>query len=910
MDASLGNLLGDEDNEWVMDFLVNSKFQWLVTTLNLCQPGRTDENKKRKPTAPQMEACTPNLVQTIKEFNPHIVVALGGDVLKWLWPKDRGEAPSITRARSTPVKAGGRWLVTSFDPELHGRWIRSNGREGQDLTEEYIRLFTQLHDILNGSFVQKAVEFTVIRTWQESIQVADFFDRVNVKTVYFDTEETTWLPFGNKPVRPHKEDPEGTEDERLTMHHPGATLLMVGLTGIYRDLDGSRMYSTYCFLPTAFYTDGGTKALMRIFSGRQLEAWNSLHDCQSIEIFQKLNLFPVCTGPGRNIPGCQVGDGMLKRALPDQSRTGNGLKPTAQDLLSAPDWALQLDQMKASVRTQRLKRKEPGMVHMGMFPIEEITCPYNANDTYQNARLVEEKLTEENLGKDFPWLVYNMLIEGYPWILEMQRNGVPAQQHLFEEHLDELEKKETKLLKLLRSVPEVIRAEAQSGKEFNIRSPIFYKALILEFLGVPNGAGENVIPDTFPVTECGRLGSDKDVIGDLAGEIFGSEVPWEDKTRIQRFFTRVMEWRKVGDDYSRIIGLFNYIVNDRIHTSFRMIASHTEMGDDTGAGEADGGARSGRSSTSPNLQNKTPRWNFLFQSKPGLVWVKGDYGRIELAWIAWNCKDPLMMQWAMEGRDQHVARGATLWSYNTGRDISEFEELTKAEKAPWRKLGKTQNFAIIYLQEPTTTSAINNIPLTDVMAGLAAADEMHPRIREAKMKLFEDCQAGRIIRTTFGRCRSQYLKTKRGELNWTKTSMNAEAWVSLDPDVSNRRNPDNLSIFRSLWNSQAAQSDASDTAYAMGSYIHKRIQGRNWLDPNKVKAMAWEHDCLGWEIPEDYVDEAVPELYKQMRDLSILPIKFGLPLPVDFKVGRIPFECEPEEYDKYPNTLRPYKVKE
>jgi hypothetical protein len=131
--------------------------------------------------------------------------------------------------------------------------------------------------------------------------------------------------------------------------------------------------------------------------------------------------------------------------------------------------------------------------------------------------------------------------------------------------------------------------------------------------------------------------------------------------------------------------------------------------------------------------------------------------------------------------------------------------------------------------------------------------------------------------------------------------------VSWDPDISNRRNPDNLAIFRSLFNSRAAQSDASDTAYAMGSYIHRKIQGRNWLDPNKVKPINWEHDCLVYEMPEDYVEIAVPAIIEQMRDLSILPIKFGLPLPVEAKVGRIPFECEPEDYDKYPNTLRVWK---
>lgn len=903
-EAKAGKLLVDPGIDWLLDYLAMSQFEWRVTAINKGYPGKQKDGKKdAKATVSQAGVCTDTfLVPLLKQFKPHVIVALGGEVLGHLWPKKRGEAPSIAKARVTPVQVAGMWLVSTYDPKMHGYWLQDD-RKGSDLTEEYIRCFQQIHDLLDGTYRQAKVEWSMVDDLPGLQVLRDELDRLGVKRNYLDVEDDSWL--GSK-VRPHDIDPDGVLPEKLTIYHPNNRLLVIGITAVVADwITGKPTYKTYVILPGAWtppgqdtgITDSSRTVLIAIFQGRDVECWNTRYDVACLLHFTDIDL-----------RWHKLGDGFLAHGLPDQTKTGNRLKLVAQTRAHAPAWDIDLDQQKDMIAKRLRAEKIPPLVSMSMMPVE-VYAPYNANDTYWNAVLVEEKLSHDMANNpDFPWVVYNMLLWGLPWLIEMERNGIPADEELFWDAITTAQTRAKKLWDAFRTIPEVRRAEQASGKEFNIRSPIFYEALVKELYGVtatePPTLEEVAIgtmgyklvihvPPEFPRTDTGRLSSDKNTLQSMAGEVMGKVVPWEEKTRAQRLWTKVIEWRNLDDDATRLLGLFDYIVNDRIHSNFRILRSEVpghEQGTQ-GGGETEGGTVSGRFSTSPNIQNSWPRMRMLLRTKPGKVWVKGDYGRIELAWLAWNSQDPLFMQWAREELDQHWARGGALWGRVTGNPVDAFKDQDKATQKAWRSKGKTQNFATVYLEEARTTASKTGATVEEVIQELMLADELHPGIRQLKMEVFELCQAGKLIKTCFGRCRSAE--------GWRRTKLTAEQWVSPDPLIHQGRDHHNMTIYRSLWNTRAAQGDSSDTAFYMGAHIYRKINSGYWLHPAKVKPISFEHDCLCWEVDEDYLDEALPALYNEMRDLSILPIKFDLPLPVDMKYGRTPLELEQEDYHKY-----------
>ena len=862
---SLEGFLQDPYTDWVITYLNASKFEWAWTALNMCNPGLDKAGKKVKPKAGQVRECTREFfAPVLDEFDPDIVVAVGGEVLKSLWPADRGDPPPMSKARLMPVQDGGRWLLGIYDPRLHGQWFSSGGKDGQDLTDAYVQSFMLMHDLLAGSYKNDKVEWVIVKDHQELLNLVDRLASLAVQKIYLDVEDDSWLG----KARPHVEDPEGTLEEHLTVWHPGNKMLCLGVTVVIPGME--KRYETYVIVPSAWAPN--VRVLEQLWRYRHVECWNTKYDVQSIFALLGLNLFAGF---------CSFGDGFLVRGLPNQSKTGNSLKQTASDLLNIPVWDTELDNAVTRKRKELRKAKQPTLVSMGMLPME-VWLPYNANDTFQNARLVEEKLTVVQSDPDFPWIVHDMLIDGLETFCEMERNGLPVDMEVFDATLDEMAGEESRLYEQLRSLPEVSRAEEQSGRTFNIRSPLFYAELVKDIHGVPctepGFEGNVMVPRGFPRTDTNRLASDKVTLAVLAGEDYKAPIAWNDKTHAQRIWTLVMRWRSAGDDYTRLCGMYGYVVDGRIHATFRILKSERGEDDSADAGaEDDGGAISGRFSQTPNTTNVAPRARKIFRTPPGWLWFCPDYGRIELAWIAWNSQDPLMMEWARKELDQHRERGKALWGLSHG-PTEGFEYLELAEQDLWRSKGKTQNFATIYLEEPGTTAVKTLSSVDDVIADLVRADQLHPKIRELKMDVFERCNNSRLVKSCFGRC--------RGAEGWAKTNMTAEQWVSHDYENRRARNQtENMSLYRSIWNTRAAQADASDTTFYMTKEFFKRLKTGKWLDPAKIKLLNFVHDSPEMEIRADYLEEAAPEIIKHFKNLSILPVDFDLPLPVDAKFG-------------------------
>ena len=448
-DVEAGHLLAGDRLDWLSDFLEASEFEWAVTTLNRCWPGLKEDGKQRKPTADQQRACVNHLAATIAEFRPDVVVAMGAEVLKNLWPADRGDAPSINKARVTPIQHRGRWLCAAYDPILHGIWLASGGREQRDLTEEYIRTFELLHSICEDNYSAPVVEWRAVSALTELDDLGRRLDEAKCRRIYFDVEDNSWL---GKRVRPHEADPEGVLPEQLTIFHPDSRLLMVGVTAVLENWDsnGQPTYETYVILPSAWQGQTGRDALERVLRGgplvrRTVEAWNTKYDVQCLWRHTGIDL-----ADGHTV----LGDGMLLRGLPNQSVPGNGLKPTAQELLSVPDWTIGVDNAVSEARAQKRRAGLPALVSLEDLVLD-IVCEYNANDTYWNARLVETRLNSNMLDPGFPVRAYAALMDGLPYLCAMERNGLPVDAQAFAQEIETLVQRESQLLQRLRSVPEV-----------------------------------------------------------------------------------------------------------------------------------------------------------------------------------------------------------------------------------------------------------------------------------------------------------------------------------------------------------------------------------------------------------------------------------------------------------------------
>lgn len=872
----------DPSFEWLLDYLQECQFHWLLTCAVLCPPKTEGLGKESKFTPTQILHCATSYMPTlVHKYAPHAILTCGTEGLSVLWPASRGKVPSITKARIAPVRLdeipGTPWLLSTYNPRQHSMWLDSNGVRGQDLTEEYIRCFELLHKTLREGYVTPRPNWKLIQTCDDLRQLLMRCISYQVDEFTVDIEDKSWL---GRNLKVWQEDPDGVLPLQLTMHHPDNDIICLGIT-IPPKFTGVR--ETYCISPDELHGPNAEvflTLLEQLLTPRKWRAWNVIYEMVGLCLYLGIPIHK------------QVVDDFIKRGLRDQSLSQNDLKMTAMELLGVPNWEEEQDKHLELARKLKRAQGLPDLVCMADVP-REVNFDYNAHDTWANDRLEDEVYAADKLGDDFPWRAYNELIDGLPWLAQMELNGIPVDEGIFNQVLDELESEESRLLVEIRQHPNVQRAEAawttatqsKVPLTFNTRSPVFYKHLILEFYGQPDSLGNYYIPDNIPRTESGQISRSQETIAKFAGEDIKEYIPVEKKSDTQLFWHKVMRWKEAGDDFSKMMGIFDYVVEGRLHSRYRILKS--DIG--TAGGDADataGGTVSGRFSSSPNVQNikKTERFMRPFVAPPGWKWIRLDYGRIELAWLAWNSGDDLMCQWAREGKDAHKERGMALWCTAFGKTPADFLQIDEHQQAVWRAKGKTQNFASVYMEEPETTAKKTGASVEQVISDILIGRKNHPKILQLQMELYDTLNNGGVAITTL-------LGRRRSAPGWRPSKMTAEQFFSMERDLRKRRDMDNLALFRSIWNSKGAQSDASDTTFCKGKQIQKLLWSGEWLHPEKVYSVGFIHDSLDYLVREDYVEVAEPEIKRVMKVLTgpeglpEHPNQFALPLPVDSIIG-------------------------
>ena len=128
----------------------------------------------------------------------------------------------------------------------------------------------------------------------------------------------------------------------------------------------------------------------------------------------------------------------------------------------------------------------------------------------------------------------------------------------------------------------------------------------------------------------------------------------------------ILEYRKLRSALStRLIGLQNSLVKNKTYIKFFQ-----------------GGAASGRISTSPNSQNIEFGYRDIYISGPGNILEVWDFSQVELRILAWMSQDPIMLEAFTTGSSIHKATARLMYGVNYTKDQY--------------RLAKNINFTIVY----------------------------------------------------------------------------------------------------------------------------------------------------------------------------------------------------------------------
>lgn len=888
-----GIWLSSEENEFLRDYLDGFKdpdtgedsISWAVTALFL--------EPITSPKAKDITNWSTYVFDTIYSLRPRCILTLGADVLKALWPSDLGKPQGITRAQAMELHYSGIPMVASMNPKVHSTYLKTDGHYGENLTPYYQRAFTKIDSILSGTWVSHKLSYTCIDDMNAAMWLVQRRQQLCITQVGFDTEDTVWWPGKGEKLKPHQW-PEGVP-AKINTWDKDTELSWSSVC--WTNPQGVR--ETYSIHPRVMTAE----FLFALFYGCTVIAWNILYEIGTCIRFCG---FDMCD-PKNNI---KLYDGMIRLAVRDQSIGAIGLKVVCQQEIGAPAWEVDLYNKLAEARKENGERY--GVNIASIDDVDEPTARlYNAGDSYYMVVYVEDHLMKNKDGglhpecRAFEWLTYAL-----PFFSRMEATGTLINLDLL---YDELEAKEELLAQLQAQIDS--HWAVQQAKqwlhvdEFNFRSPIHFQALIAATYGrllpqrqmteeertnlkAPQRKAlmQQIILDSLEVpswvlrTETRRIS----ISGDAA-ELYslGTGNPGdESRMEVWKLLVRA---KAESDDILKYYTLLNYTSerDGRFHSSYRIVKSAASEGsvdkNDTV------GAVSGRTSSTPNDQNRHPKLKPCDIAPPGFTKVVFDVKGAEMVVIGETTGDEVFSGWARQGRDAHLEKAAILWGLENKcnpedffRERSREECLATEERTPmqekYRKKGKTLNFAALYMQEPSTFAQIVGISEEEAIEMAERDRLMTPGIYRAQCELYDKLQRGEpCITKIFGRVR--YAE------GWTVTEQSCHEFLSFDANHKRQRNKKNMDLFRSLWNTWGAQADANDYVIVMGATLDYYLR-HGTIDPTQVHLTKFIHDSLTFDIRDDVVLYWSKFIGETMENRNLLPVPFGLPIRVSATMGK------------------------
>jgi len=346
--------------------------------------------------------------------------------------------------------------------------------------------------------------------------------------------------------------------------------------------------------------------------------------------------------------------------------------------------------------------------------------------------------------------------------------------------------------------------------------------------------------------------------------------------------------------------------NDRIHSSYSQVRTAT-----------------GRiSSSSPNLQNVPPWFKKYIRAEKGYVPVFADYSQVELRILAYLSDDKKMIE-SCNSTDMHAANARKIFNIPEDQPVP----------SDLRKKAKTVSFAIPY------GSSAAGLVMRGMFSSLEEAEETINLFYEQfpKVKEFLELNANKaekgLTRDAIGRIRRYdvpYISSEEEDAyrmikdvtygsgvrfddeiktlgidEFAKKYSLKKKYINLALSYINKKREINR-IRREGQNHPIQATSASITKTAMIDLLEfLSLTGYGYMTLTV-------HDSVFFEIKEDYLFEAIPEIKRIMEQAGpkVFP---GIVTPVDIEVGekivKICSSCGKEfEMNRFELDFEDYKI--
>jgi DNA polymerase-1 len=263
--------------------------------------------------------------------------------------------------------------------------------------------------------------------------------------------------------------------------------------------------------------------------------------------------------------------------------------------------------------------------------------------------------------------------------------------------------------------------------------------------------------------------------------------------------------------------------------------------------------RTGRTSCSdPNLQQvpRNKELRTLYTAPKGYSFIEADYSQLELRIAAVYANDPVMLKIYREGGDIHSA---------TAESLAGTPDFTKDD----RTKAKPVNFGFLYgmYAKGFVEYAFDNYGVTFTQAEAERYRQLffmkYPRLLHWHSEMEDICEALGGVENMFGRFRAL-------------------------PDIHSRNRWERGKAVRCAINTPV-QSTGSDILLFAASEIHKVLK-----KDLGVKLVGTVHDAILAEVPDEYLEDAIPEIRRIMmnpKGMKDFGVKLPIPLEVDVGVG-------------------------
>jgi DNA polymerase-1 len=373
-----------------------------------------------------------------------------------------------------------------------------------------------------------------------------------------------------------------------------------------------------------------------------------------------------------------------------------------------------------------LKQQSKRILHLRMKEIEELigtgrkqitldqvpmndVADYAAADAFITYRLY--LYYQKTLNKKQLELLKNIDFPFVEVLTEIENTGVSIDTKYFSELSIELHQKITVLEESIFKL---------SGKQFNIASPKQLSETLFIELGIKNDGKKN---------KSGNFSTDQDTLEKLLVE---PDLKPEQKTLIQK----ILEYRSLTKLTSTYVDNLPQLIakeTQRIHSDFNQVLTTT-----------------GRlSSSNPNLQNipiktelgRKVRTGFTTANKNNFI-VSADYSQIELRVLAHLANEEELIRAFRNNEDIHTQTAIKIMDKNP-------DEITADD----RRIGKTLNFALVYMQGTFATAQQLNITNKEAKYFIDKYFEIYSSIKPFMASTLEFAHENSYVENIFGRRR-------------------------------------------------------------------------------------------------------------------------------------------------------------